>query len=446
MLTKDQSKTVNTDLQPQIPAGRQKKNSPTIPRPEPQATDASEPAPVVQPETTARWIDALTSDRFDSGRLKPWQAYLFAVVATAATLGLRLAMDAPLEGQPMLVIFTIPIMLSAYLGGLRAGLLATALSYLAASYFLLPPFRSFGVESGADRWQQFFVTLAGVVISVLNAALHHARRRSDLAAHSHEVAEERMRAAFKETNDLRTELEERVVERTAQLEAANKELEAFSYSVSHDLRTPLRAIDGFSQALVEDYGPQLPEEGRRYLRTIREGAQRMGALIDDLLTFSRLSRQPVKKQLIDTTDLVQATLEELDSQRQGRQIDVQIGDLPACEGDPMLLKQVWINLLANAMKYTRKRDSAIIEIGCTRQRDEAVYFVRDNGTGFDMRYADKLFGVFQRLHRVEEYEGTGVGLAIVQRIIHRHGGRVWADAAVDRGATFYFTIEGTTKQ
>jgi PAS domain S-box-containing protein len=239
---------------------------------------------------------------------------------------------------------------------------------------------------------------------------------------------------------LNAELEERVTRRTADLEAANKELEAFSYSVSHDLRAPLRAVDGFSQAVLEDYGEQLPEEGKRYLTTIRGAAQRMGVLIDDLLTFSRLSRLPLHKQTIETARQVRDSLDDLDSEKRGRKIDISIGALPACHADPALLKQVWINLLSNALKYTRKRDAATIEIGCQSGNGEDIYYVRDNGTGFDMQYADKLFGVFQRLHRVDEFEGTGVGLAIVQRIIHRHGGRIWADAAVDRGATFQFTL------
>jgi light-regulated signal transduction histidine kinase (bacteriophytochrome) len=246
-------------------------------------------------------------------------------------------------------------------------------------------------------------------------------------------------------HQLNSELEQRVSERTAQLEAANKELEAFSYSVSHDLRSPLRAVDGFSQAVLEDYGPQLPEECRQDLQTIRKGAQKMGQLIDDLLTFSRLSRLPLSKSAVDTGKLVRGVLEELSFQRQGRQIDIRIADLPPCQADPALLKQVWVNLLSNALKYTGKREAALLEIGCAREQEQNVYFVRDNGTGFDMRYAHKLFGVFQRLHRAEDYEGTGVGLAIVQRVIHRHGGRVWAESAVNRGTTFYFTLKGETK-
>lgn len=225
-----------------------------------------------------------------------------------------------------------------------------------------------------------------------------------------------------------------------QLEAANKELEAFSYSVSHDLRAPLRAMDGFSRALLEDYGPQLPAEGQRYIQIICNGAQRMGCLIDDLLAFSRLSRTPLNKRVIDTRALVQTVLDDLAVQREGRQLEFRMGDLPKCEGDPVLLKQVWINLLSNAFKYTQKRKPAVIEVGCTVKSEKTAYYVRDNGAGFDMRYAHKLFGVFQRLHRAEEYEGTGVGLAIVQRVIHRHGGQVWAEAAVDQGATFYFNL------
>lgn len=246
-------------------------------------------------------------------------------------------------------------------------------------------------------------------------------------------------------HQLNAELEVRVIERTAALETANKELEAFSYSVSHDLRAPLRAIDGFSQAVIEDYGEGLPEEGRRYLQTIRDGAQRMGRLIDDLLAFSRLSRATLSRREVNVHGLVNLVLDELQPIWDGRQVDLKIGELPPCSGDSALLKQVWMNLLSNALKYTQKREAAVIEIGCERKTGACVYFVRDNGTGFDMRYANKLFGVFQRLHRAEEYEGTGVGLALVQRVIHRHGGRVWADAAVDRGATFYFTVEGGSK-
>ena len=243
-----------------------------------------------------------------------------------------------------------------------------------------------------------------------------------------------------ELRRLKGELEERVVMRTAQLEAANKELESFAYSVSHDLRAPLRAIDGFCQILVTEHAPGLDGEPRRYLQRVSENTRKMGRLIDDLLQFSRLGRQAMTRQPVAMADLVRQCLEELQGEREGREVEVILGELPPCRADAALLKQVWLNLLANALKFTRGRAEARIEAGSFARDGETVYFVRDNGVGFDMAYADKLFGVFQRLHRQEDYEGTGVGLALVQRIIHRHGGRVWAEAGPDRGAAFFFTL------
>ncbi|MDB6019361.1 MAG: domain S-box [Pedosphaera sp.] len=236
-----------------------------------------------------------------------------------------------------------------------------------------------------------------------------------------------------------SELEQRVAERTAQLEAANKELEAFSYSVSHDLRAPLRHIDGFVDILQSQAG-QLNEEGRQHLQTIADSARQMGKLIDDLLTFSRMSRVRMNKRMVNLASLVEETVRNAQRGLGDRQVEWVIGDLPQVEGDPNLLRQVLINLIDNALKYTRTRERTRIEMGANVTADEIVFFIRDNGVGFDMRYVDKLFGVFQRLHRTAQFEGTGVGLANVRRIIHRHGGRTWAEGSVNGGATFYFSL------
>ncbi len=252
-----------------------------------------------------------------------------------------------------------------------------------------------------------------------------------------------IRRAEAEILKLNSELERRVIQRTAELDNANKELEAFAYSVSHDLRAPLRAMDGFSRILMEDFSEGLDSTAQRYLRLVRENAQQMGELIDHLLAFSRLGRQAMKTEPTHMGDVVQRALDELSAVREGRDIHIEIGDLPDCEVDPVLLRQVYVNLLGNALKFTREREHPAIEVGSQNQEGQTIFFVRDNGVGFDMRYADKLFGVFQRLHRIDEYEGTGVGLATVQRIIHRHGGRIWAEAEVGRGAAFFFTLGGT---
>ena len=246
--------------------------------------------------------------------------------------------------------------------------------------------------------------------------------------------------AEEEVRALNEQLDKRVRERTSELEAANRELESFSYSVSHDLRAPLRAINGFSNLLISDYADKLSGEALMYLDKVKENANKMALLIDDLLAFSRLSRNPLKKRRVDLRGLVVQVIEELRAEAGEREIKWQIGDLPPCQADPALLKQVYTNLIGNALKYTRPRPSPVIEIGSRHLRGQTVYFVRDNGVGFDMKYAGNLFGVFQRLHSEAEFEGTGIGLAIVQRIVNRHGGKIWAEAEVDQGATFFFTL------
>jgi light-regulated signal transduction histidine kinase (bacteriophytochrome) len=224
------------------------------------------------------------------------------------------------------------------------------------------------------------------------------------------------------------------------LQVANKELEAFSYSVSHDLRAPLRAIDGYTRILVEDYESKFDDEGKRICGVISAEARRMGQLIDDLLAFSRLGRKEMYTSDVDMKALIVSVLNELVKDDDRERIDFKIARLPSMSADASLMRQVWVNLLSNALKFTSKKERATIEVGSKSTKEEIIYFVRDTGAGFDMEYGNKLFGVFQRLHSESEFEGTGVGLAIVQRIIRRHEGRVWAEGQVDQGATFYFAL------
>jgi light-regulated signal transduction histidine kinase (bacteriophytochrome) len=239
---------------------------------------------------------------------------------------------------------------------------------------------------------------------------------------------------------LNEELEQRVIERTVQFEAANKELEAFSYSVSHDLRAPLRHINGFVDLLNTKYYDLLPEKGQHYLKVIKDASNRMGALIDDLLQFSRTGRQELLLTNLEMNKVLEEVVPYYTDDIINRNVILEIEKLPQIAGDLSLLRIVWINLLSNALKFTRDTDKARIKIGYTEEKNEYIFYIRDNGAGFDMQYAHKLFGVFQRLHTKQEFEGTGIGLANVQRIVLRHGGRTWAESELNKGATFYFTL------
>jgi len=305
--------------------------------------------------------------------------------------------------------------------------------------FLAPLVTGWAITRAVDaRWFDVDVGIAFfAILSVLvatgaiwwNSAL---LERSDLRRRRAEDKEEHVKSLNRE---LRV--------RTSQLESANQDLESFSYSVSHDLRAPLRAIDGFSRILEEESTALLPQSSIRHLGIVRAEVQRMDALINDLLTFARTGRKPLEKRTVPPAEIAREAALEVRGRGEDRSVEMQVDDLPPCKADPGLLRVVFVNLIDNALKFTKDRKPARIHVGFRKdpgESDQITYFVRDNGVGFDMRYADKLFGVFQRLHRADEFPGTGVGLAIVQRIIHRHGGRVWAESDPGNGATFYFAL------
>ena len=303
------------------------------------------------------------------------------------------------------------------------------------------------LEPGIAQMRNFVWVSIGLGFLILYGSLYAFVRNASGELIHRSKENERLYEETKIQLAERQRAEKELLKRTTELESANKELEAFSYSVSHDLRAPLRAIDGFSRVMLEEYTDKLDDEGKRYLNIVRDNTQKMGQLIEDLLALSRLGRKEMQVSRIDMAKLAKTVYDELKEANPGRNIQLEIKTLPPAYGDQAMIHQVFVNLLSNAIKFTRFKENAVIEIGSIARMNENVYYVKDNGVGFDMQYLNKLFGVFQRLHSAEDFEGTGVGLAIVQRIIHRHGGKVWAEGKVNEGATFYFNLsEGGMKK
>jgi len=393
-------------------------------------TDHAEgPTGVGVSRTLARW------DRESQRIRSPVLRYGFSIVSVAVGLGLALAFQhygvQNVESPP----FSLAIVLTAWYAGIGPCVVAVVLSAACFNYFFSEPLYTFEITS--EDLPNF---LLFTIWAIITAGFVSARRRieSDLRqARDHlQVEVEQRKQRENEVRKLNQELAKRATE----LETSNNELESFAYSVSHDLRAPLRHVVGYSELLQKQASSLLDEKSRRYTRTILESAKRMGNLIDDLLAFSRIGRTETKKTLVSLDQLVKDVVAETRLDTGGRDIVWKIHPLPVCYGDRSMLRLVIGNLLSNAVKFTRMRAPAEIEIGCADGEDEVEVFVRDNGAGFDMQYIDKLFGVFQRLHLPEEFEGTGIGLATVRRIIHRHGGEVRAEGGVDQGATFYFSL------
>ena len=358
------------------------------------------------------------------------QPYGMAIVFVAAALGLALIADRQSLDNLAMPLFLMAIAITVWYAGSGPGALAIVLSSVGFNYFLTEPRYSLYIAA-SDRL--YFVVF--VAFAVLIGWFGSRRRR----------IENDLRLARDELRQVNSNLERRTIE----LEVSNKELEAFAYSTSHDLRAPLRHLAGYTELLQKHAASVLDEKSRRYVAMVLESAKKMGDLIDDLLAFSRIGRAETRNTVVSLGQLAKEISNEVEQQAEGRNIVWKIGTLPGLHGDRSMLRLALVNLISNAVKFTRTQPQATIEIGCADGKpDEVVVFVKDNGVGFDMKYVNKLFGVFQRLHLPEAFEGTGIGLATVQRIVARHGGRVWAEGVVDGGATFYFSLprngKGTT--
>jgi signal transduction histidine kinase len=357
------------------------------------------------------------------------QRYGLAVLSVSVALGLALLVDRYNVRDVEAPLFLFAIALTAWYAGAGPAALAFALSSGGFNYYFTQPYYTFYVTASDVPYYVVFLLFAALV-----AWFSAVRRRveRDLRQSRDNLENEVIQ---------RRALNEELAKRSDELQAINKELEAFAYSVSHDLRAPIRHIAGFTELLQKNAASVLDERGRRHVIMILESAKRMGNLIDDLLAFSRIGRAQAHKTMVSLQQLVQEAQSEVAQEIDGRNINWKIGKLPACYGDRSMLRLVLVNLISNAVKFTRTRPRAEIEIESTNHNpDQIVISIRDNGVGFDMKYVNKLFGVFQRLHAPEAFEGTGIGLATVQRIVHRHGGRVWAEGLVDGGATFFFSL------
>ena len=381
-------------------------------------------------QTLARWN--LESQRIRSPILR----YGLSVVSVAIGLALALTLQYYQFRDVELPMLNLAIALTTWYAGIGPSVLAIVLSVACFNYFFAEPIYSFEVSTSDLPYFFVFITWA-FIVAWFSAAGRRVENGLRQARDRLQVELEQRKRREDEIHQLNQEL----VKQAAELEASNKELESFAYSVSHDLRAPLRHVVGYSELLQKQASSLLDDKSRRYMQTILESSKRMGNLIDDLLGFSRIGRAETKKTAVNLEQLIRQVVAELGQETSGRDIAWKIGALPVCYGDRSMLKVVLVNLVSNAVKFTRMRAPAEIEIGCADGKENQVeVFVRDNGAGFDMRYANKLFGVFQRLHRSEEFEGTGIGLATAQRIIHRHGGKIRAEGAVDQGATFYFSL------
>jgi signal transduction histidine kinase len=384
--------------------------------------------------TLARWNQEL--QRIHSPILR----YGLSVVCVAIALGPALILQYYQFRDVELPVLSLAVAIATWYGGVGPSVLAILLSTMCFNYFFAEPIHSFAVSTKDLPYFLIFLASA-ILVAWFSAVSRRIEKGLRLARDRLQIEVEHRVQREAEIRSLNQEL----AKRAAELETTNKDLESFAYSVSHDLRAPLRHLVGYSELLQKQASSLLDDKSRRYVQTILQSAKRMGDLIDDLLAFSRIGRAETQKMLVSLEQLVKEVVEEFRQETKGRDIAWKIGALPACYGDRSMLRLVVVNLVSNAVKFTRLRTQAEIEIGCADgNSNEVEVFVRDNGAGFDMQYANKLFGVFQRLHLPEQFEGTGIGLATVQRIIHRHGGRVRAEGAVDQGATFYFSLPKET--